>query len=87
MLLLSGENRALLKYYRFALRNDPDYLRFHGSSTALRLCTVLMLREHPQIVLSGDAATPDNCCVLEVLEEAITRLDREESSLPQLMLT
>jgi hypothetical protein len=85
-LLLSVENRALLKYYHYALGNDPDYLRFHGPSTALRLCTVLMLREHPQIVLGGDVATPDNCCVLEALEEAIRRLDREESSLPQLIL-
>jgi uncharacterized protein len=37
-------------------------------------------------VLGGDVATRDNCCVLEALEEAIRRLDHEESSVPQLLL-
>jgi hypothetical protein len=81
-LLLSGENRALLKYYRYALSNDPDYLRFHGSSTALRICTVLMIREYPHIALGDDVNAPDNCCVLEALKEAIERMESDRGTRP-----
>ncbi len=76
--LLSNENRALLKYYRYALGSDPDYLRFHSSSTALRLAAVLMLRDNSGLALEEKVEAPENCCLLEALEEAIGRMDGEE---------
>ncbi len=81
--LLSGEHRAMLKYYQSRVKDDPDYLRFHASSTALRLCSVLMLRDFPQLSLVNGADPPGDCCVLEALEEAIRCLDGEEALVPE----
>jgi hypothetical protein len=85
--LLSPEHRALLKYYRFVLRDDPDYLRFHSSSTALRLCSVLMLQDFSRLARDVENVEPDTCCIIDALEDAVMRLDGEASPLSELYHT
>ncbi len=71
-LLLSEEHHSLLEAYREILEEDPDYLRFHATSTALRLQCALKTHNLPSLrVGTCPASNPRGCCMLEVLEGAL----------------
>ena len=73
-LLLSEKYQSLLQEYRYILDDDPDYFRFHCTSTALKLQFQLKLHDMPDLeigVCNGYAN--DGCCIIDALEEAIKR--------------
>ncbi len=77
-LLLTERYRPLLLQYRYLLEEDPDYLRFHCTSTALKLQYELKLHDLPELeITSCDGPANDGCCILDALEEAIRRCPAE----------
>jgi hypothetical protein len=77
-ILLTDDYRPLLEYYRSVLRDDPDYLRFHGVSTSFRLCSALKLTSFPRRPLAYHT-DGCSCCVVDALEGAIKRLEDEHA--------
>ena len=73
-LLLSEEYRPLLLLYRNILEDDPDYLRFHCTSTVLKLQFELKLHDLPELSIACCNGPEDGgCCIIDALEEAIRR--------------
>ncbi len=73
-LLLSKEYRPLLEQYRYVLEDDPDYFRFHCTSTALKLQFELKLHDLPELKIDAcNGPAGDGCCIIDALEEAIRR--------------
>lgn len=73
-MLLSEKYRPMLMEYRYILEDDPDYFRFHCTSTALKLQFELKLHDLPDLAIdSCNGPTDDGCCIIDALEEAIRR--------------
>ncbi len=80
--LLGGDYRPLVEYYRSVLRDDPDYLCYHSVSASLHLCAALKRRSFPHLAVVA-ASQSCSCCVIDALEEAISRLDETEVTVYQ----
>jgi hypothetical protein len=77
-LLLSESHRSLLRQYQYILEEDPDYLRFHCTSTALKLQFELKLNDLPDLsIASCNGPGEEGCCIIDALEEALRRLPKE----------
>jgi hypothetical protein len=80
-MLLSEPYRPILLEYRSILEDDPDYLRFHCTSTALKLQFELKLHDLPDLTITScHGPAGGECSILDALEEAIKRCPAEEIS-------
>jgi hypothetical protein len=73
-ILLSEEYRPLIQQYRCTLEDDPDYLRFHCTSTGLKLQYELN-HEWPELAIAScESTVGDGACIIDALEDAIRRV-------------
>ena len=73
-IFLNSRYARVVDDYRSILEEDPEYLSYHGMSTALRLQFQLKRKELPQLGIGAcfEAATGE-CCIVSALREAIRK--------------
>jgi hypothetical protein len=78
-IFLSEKYSPVLDEYCSMLHSDPEYLSYHGTSTALKLQFQLKLKDLPSLCIGGclHGGTME-CCIVAALKEAI--LQRESPS-------
>ena len=73
-IFLNRRYAHLLNEYRSILEEDPEYLSYHGTSTALRLQFQLKSKEFPQLAIGTCLeGAGGECCIVRALHEAISR--------------
>lgn len=73
-LLLSEPYAQVLDEYSSILDEDPDYLSFHGVSSALTVQFLLKLNDVPGLCI-GECiiGSSGECCIIPALKEAVRR--------------
>jgi tetraacyldisaccharide-1-P 4'-kinase len=75
-IFLSERHSRVLDEYRSILHNDPEYLLFHSTSTALKLQFQLKCDDLPLLSIGGCIeGGSGECCVVHALQEAFRRRD------------